>query len=138
MAARQKLALIGSGFCKKKGGANLPSKKKTFSWIWTEGGGAGGRMTRRSTTNITAVRVKWLKVLSRKKHWEEEVQVLQEEMRHILRFLRWLTLWWEGRQQARTTDISREMNAGLDTYTARQATLTRQIARASNLNGTSQ
>jgi hypothetical protein len=44
----------------------------------------------------TAVRVEWCKVYARVKHWQEEVLLLQEEMRRCLRTLEWQAAVWEG------------------------------------------
>ncbi|KAJ7256420.1 hypothetical protein C8J57DRAFT_954538, partial [Mycena rebaudengoi] len=64
---------------------------RRFFWIWTEGGGPG----KDEEALHESVQVEWSKAMAQKKWWEEEVQLLREEMRHVLRFLRWQALWWE-------------------------------------------
>ncbi|KAJ6481585.1 hypothetical protein C8R47DRAFT_933115, partial [Mycena vitilis] len=71
--ARRRLGEIGSGRHRRKGPA-LSSKDRHFSWIWTEGGGPG------EDEKLAAVRVEWSKAKARKERWEEEVDLLREEM----------------------------------------------------------
>ncbi|KAJ7023334.1 hypothetical protein C8F04DRAFT_1271538 [Mycena alexandri] len=103
--ARKKLGSIGSKY--RRQGPALSSKNKTFSWIWTGGGGPGED----ETELHESVRVEWSKAKARKERWEEEVELLREEMKRVLRFLRW------------------QLASGLQAYAARQAALHRDIAR---------
>ncbi|KAJ6484325.1 hypothetical protein C8R47DRAFT_1217223 [Mycena vitilis] len=95
-----------------------------MSWIWTEGGGPGED----EKELHDSVRVEWSKTKARKERWEEEVELLREEMKRVLRFLRWRAVWWESQRSARR-DVAAEVRAGLDAYAARQAAGARQIAR---------
>jgi hypothetical protein len=142
VGARKKLSNVGSSKAQRQGPL-VSSKKKTFSWIWTAGGGPGedeedlheckllviSYLVARTDKRVTAVRVEWSKAKARKERWEEEVDMLREEMKRVLRFLRWRSLWWETRRTTRQTDVSRELAAGLEAYAARQAALHREIAR---------
>ncbi|KAJ7027962.1 hypothetical protein C8F04DRAFT_1212258 [Mycena alexandri] len=120
--ARKKLGSIGSKF--RRQGPALSSSKKVFSWIWTDGGGPGED----EVTLHESVRVEWSKAKARKERWEEEVELLREEMKRVLRFLRWRSVWWEARRGSRE-QVSRELASGLDAYAARQAAVHRDIAR---------
>ncbi|KAJ7197993.1 hypothetical protein GGX14DRAFT_374552 [Mycena pura] len=121
--ARKKLGNIGSS--RHRGPrTTLSSKDKHFSWIWTEGGGPGED----EAALHDSVRVEWSKAKARKERWEEEVQLLREEMKRVLRFLRWRATWWEMRRGIRR-EVSARVRAGLEAYAARQAAGTRQIAR---------
>ncbi|KAJ7709331.1 hypothetical protein B0H16DRAFT_1480957 [Mycena metata] len=122
VAARQWLGNVGSKT--RRRGPAISSKKKTFLWIWTGGGGPGED----EEVLHESVRVEWSKAKARKERWEE-VQLLREEMKRVLRFLRWRALWWETRRGMRNTGVSRELAAGLQAYAARQASLHRDIAR---------
>ncbi|KAJ7073296.1 hypothetical protein B0H15DRAFT_793030 [Mycena belliarum] len=122
--ARKKLGSIGSKSWRRQGPA-MSSKNKRLSWIWTAGGGPGedeGELH-------DSVRVEWSKALARKCRWEEEVRLLREEMKRVLRFLRWRALWWEAKQGARGGQVSVELRAGLDGYAGRQAYIHRDLAR---------
>ncbi|KAJ7733221.1 hypothetical protein DFH07DRAFT_780665 [Mycena maculata] len=121
---RRKLGEIGSKSSRRQGGG-LSSKEKMFSWIWTEGGGPG----RDEEELHDSVRVEWSKAKARKERWEEEVELLREEMKRVLRFLRWRTMWWEIRRATRREGVTPELLAGLQAYAARQAAIHREIAR---------
>ncbi|KAJ7437720.1 hypothetical protein FB451DRAFT_1416704 [Mycena latifolia] len=135
--ARHRLAKIGSGrfwsrnepalskgqTSKTKSKSTGKSGRKKLSWIWTARGGPGEN----EGELHEAVRVDWCKALARKVRWTEEVQLLREEMRRVMRFLEWRARWWEGQRRARGTQISAALEAGLDAYAARQADLHRKI-----------
>ncbi|KAJ7695594.1 hypothetical protein B0H16DRAFT_1485253, partial [Mycena metata] len=104
--------------------AKARKKLGIFSWIWTDGGGPGED----DVALHESVRVEWSKAKARKERWEEEVELLREEMKRVLRFLRWRSVWWEARRGSRD-QVSRELTSGLDAYAARQAAMHRDIAR---------
>ncbi|KAJ7847056.1 hypothetical protein B0H13DRAFT_2362609 [Mycena leptocephala] len=122
--ARKKLGNIGSSKHRRQGNV-LSSKEKHFSWIWTDRGGPGEN----EEEVHESVRIQWSKAKARKERWEEEVELLREEMKRVLRFLRWRALWWEGRRGARREGVTPALRAGLEAYAARQAALARQVAR---------
>ncbi|KAJ7020702.1 hypothetical protein C8F04DRAFT_884544, partial [Mycena alexandri] len=104
----------------------LSSKNKVFSWIWTQGGGPSeDEAALHDWKKKLAVRVEWSKA---KERWEEEVDLLREEMKCVLRFLCWRAVWWESQRGSRT-EVSRELASGLQAYAARQAAMHRDIAR---------
>ncbi|KAJ7716210.1 hypothetical protein B0H16DRAFT_1801736 [Mycena metata] len=78
VTVRKKLGSIGS----RSRRAAVSSKKKTFSWIWTADGGPGED----EVALHESVRVEWSKAKARKERWEEEVELLREEMKRVLRF----------------------------------------------------
>ncbi|KAJ7065916.1 hypothetical protein B0H15DRAFT_926024 [Mycena belliarum] len=122
--ARKKLGNIGSKAFRRKG-PRESSKGKVLSWIWTAGGGPGEN----EEELHDAVRVEWSKAKARRDRWEEEVMLLREEMKRVLRFLQWRSLWWETKRGARCGGMRAELQMGLDAYAARQAALHREIAR---------
>ncbi|KAJ7716269.1 hypothetical protein B0H16DRAFT_1339234 [Mycena metata] len=101
---RKKLGSIGSKF--RRQGPALSSKNKSFSWIWTDGGGPGDDEV--ALHDSMAVRVEWSKAKACKERWEEEVELLREEMKRVLRFLRWRAMWWESQRGRRTGQVSQE------------------------------
>ncbi|KAJ7075232.1 hypothetical protein C8R43DRAFT_841893, partial [Mycena crocata] len=114
--ARKKLARLGSS----RKARNEPSAKpKVFSWIWTVGGGLGGR----------AVRVEWCKAKARKDRWVEEVNTLREEMKQVLRILCKIREVWTKRARGRT-DVSPELASGLKAYAMRRVDVHRRVADA--------
>jgi hypothetical protein len=69
---------------------------------------------------LPAVRVEWSKARARRDRWVEEVLVLREEMKRVLRFLHWVQeewLRWADEQD----EIDPQLAAGLKAYALRQA-----------------
>lgn len=59
--------------------------------------------------------------------WSEEVELLQEEMGRVLRFLDWQAQWWIGRARGRGEDLDGALQEGLTAYACRQALIRIQI-----------
>ncbi|KAK7032023.1 CxC2 domain-containing protein [Favolaschia claudopus] len=98
--------------------------KKQMSWIWTSGGGPGedeGELRE-------AVRIEWSRAQARRDRWTEEVMLLREEMKRVLRFLHSRAIWWEERLVVER-EVREDVRAGLRAYAARQASTARAIAR---------
>ncbi|KAK7043444.1 CxC2 domain-containing protein [Favolaschia claudopus] len=113
-AARKKLAMLGSGRG-ARAPRNVPgSIKRVMSWIWTAPGALDESMMHES------VRVEWCRALARKTRWCEEVMVLREEMRRVLRYLSWQAAWWREREVWRE-DVTSEVAGGLRAYATKQA-----------------
>jgi hypothetical protein len=72
-----------------------------------------------------ALRVDWSRAKARKTRWDEEVELLREEMRRVLRYLEWDKSRWEKLRQdaAGRTDIAMDFRGGLEAYAAKQAAL---------------
>jgi hypothetical protein len=58
--------------------------------------------------------------------WEEEVTLLQEEMRRVLAFLQWQATWWTE-QGDRWEGLPPDVTAGLCAYAHRQADCRRRL-----------
>lgn len=66
--------------------------------------------------------MEWCKARARAHRWAEEVELLVEEQRRVLQFLRWQEGWWLGKQALiETNDPS--LQEGLKAYASRQAAL---------------
>ncbi|KAJ7104597.1 hypothetical protein C8R44DRAFT_887052 [Mycena epipterygia] len=118
-AARKKLGRLGSS----RRARNEPSNtKKTFSWIWTVGGGPGGN----DTQLHDSVRVEWSKAKARRDRWVEEVGKLREEMKCVLRMLRTIQREWLERA-THQVGIDPVLKAGLKAYALRQVAVHRRI-----------
>ncbi|KAJ7837463.1 hypothetical protein B0H13DRAFT_1912461 [Mycena leptocephala] len=114
-AARKKLAMMGKG--RSRVPRDAPgSSKRVMSWIWTAHGALGDEEERLHES----VRVEWVRAYARKKRWEEEVMLLREEMRRVLRYLAWQSGWWRQRIELRE-DASPEVAAGIRAYALKQA-----------------
>jgi hypothetical protein len=137
--ARKKLSKLGSS----KRARNEPSNKpKKFSWIWTVGGGPGEDDVQlhdcgwsytyiivKADGRFLAVRVEWSKAKARRDRWVEEVKVLREEMKRVLRMLRTIQGEWRARVESRT-EVDPQLRAGLAAYAQRQVYLHRRVAES--------
>ncbi|KAJ7895585.1 hypothetical protein B0H14DRAFT_3426194 [Mycena olivaceomarginata] len=113
-AAQKKLAMISAGR-----GARTPrnapgTSKRVMSWIWM----VRGPLDEAALHDL--IRVEWSRALARKTRWCEEVMLLREEMRRVLRYLAWQAQWWRDRVDLRD-DVTSELAAGLRGYTSKQA-----------------
>ncbi|KAL1684835.1 hypothetical protein GGG16DRAFT_28990, partial [Schizophyllum commune] len=95
------------------------SRRNLTSWIWTA---FGGPSQDGEAQVHDAVRVEWAKARARSERWTEEVNIVTEEMRRVLRSLRWYRHHWEdlARFEAELDPAGR---AGLRAYALRQAHL---------------
>jgi hypothetical protein len=72
---------------------------------------------------ILALRVEWAKAKARAARWEEEVILLDEEMRRILEFCDWKARWWRDQRSLRTPDTTDSiLSEGLQAFAEQQAT----------------
>ncbi|KAJ6504317.1 hypothetical protein C8R47DRAFT_1210384 [Mycena vitilis] len=122
-AARKRLALIEAGK-----GARTPrhmagASKKVLSWIWA----AQGALDSEEEELHESLRVEWARAKARKTRWEEEVNIIREEMRRILRYLEWETGVWEGRARVQRVDVPTATEEGLHAYALRQADFHRSL-----------
>ncbi|KAF7321068.1 CxC2 domain-containing protein [Mycena chlorophos] len=89
--------------------------RRVMSWVWTASLGADDAELHDS------IRVEWTRALVRKTRWCEEVMLLKEEMRRVLRFLRWRSNWWRAQARVRASTTSAAVAGGLEAYALRQA-----------------
>ncbi|KAJ7100996.1 hypothetical protein C8R43DRAFT_1141258 [Mycena crocata] len=115
-AARKKLSLIAAGKGVRTPRHIAGSSKRVLSWIWTANGATG----KEEEDLHESMRVEWCRAKARKVRWEEEVLLLREEMRRVLRYLEWQRDWWTARQGVRE-DASPELRHGLNAYALRHA-----------------
>ncbi|KAJ7816808.1 hypothetical protein B0H13DRAFT_1923357 [Mycena leptocephala] len=121
--SRKKLGRLGST---RRPRLEPSNARKTFSWIWTVGGGPGEDQEQLHEC-LWTVRVEWSKARARRDRWVEEVDILREEMKRVLRFLRWIQVEWRRRAELRE-DIDPQLAAGLKAYALRQVAVHRRIA----------
>ena len=93
------------------------------SWIW-----------RSSTTTISPdeinedMRVEWAQCVARADRWEEEVILLQEEMRRVAQFLEWRSSDWLAKVDSRAGTVTPMVQAGLAAYARKQGSVFRNLA----------
>ncbi|KAJ7082827.1 hypothetical protein C8R43DRAFT_886408 [Mycena crocata] len=118
-AARKKLGMIQAGRGARTPRSAPGESRRVMSWIWT----APGVLDDEQERIHESVRVEWSRALARKIRWEEEVKMLREEMRRVLRSLAWRSTWWCERAESRPAglEVTREVAAGLRAYALKQA-----------------
>ncbi|KAJ7144883.1 hypothetical protein C8R43DRAFT_891041 [Mycena crocata] len=124
-AAKKKLAMISAGR-----GARAPrnapgQSKRLMSWIWTTQASSGDEEQDLHDCESFQL-LEWARAKARKKRWEEEVLLLEEEMRRTLRYLEWQAEWWDARKTPRP-DAETGVRAGVRAYAMKQAALHRRL-----------
>ncbi|KAF9019901.1 hypothetical protein BDZ89DRAFT_1093800 [Hymenopellis radicata] len=74
------------------------------------------------------LRIEWCKARARKLRWQEEVELLLEEMRRVIQYHRWQGEWWLQRLDMRRTDVSPELHQGMFAFAMEQAARRADIA----------
>ena len=93
------------------------------SWIW-----------RSITTAVSPdevnedMRVEWAQCMARADRWEEEVALLQEEMRRAVQFLEWRSCEWLSKVGARADIVTPAVRAGLSAYARKQGSVFHNLA----------
>ncbi|KAG6826212.1 hypothetical protein H0H92_000691 [Tricholoma furcatifolium] len=96
------------------------------SWIWRSIGAAG--IEGNDELFLDALRVEWLKSRARAAHFTEEVELLQEEMSRVQRFLAWQERVWLDRAEKASLLHPGPRQEGLAAYAHRQAALRSDLA----------
>ena len=93
------------------------------SWIW-----------RSSKTTVSPdevnedMRVEWAQCAARAERWEEEVILLQEEMRRVVQFLEWRSSDWFAKAGSRAGTVTPVILAGLSAYANKQGSVFHNLA----------
>ena len=94
----------------------------TPSWIWHS------NTTAVSTDEVNEdMRVEWAQCTARADRWEEEVILLQEEMRRVVQFLEWRSKNWFAKVDSRT-NATPVVRAGLSAYANKQGSVYHDLA----------
>ncbi|KDR74714.1 hypothetical protein GALMADRAFT_70522 [Galerina marginata CBS 339.88] len=96
--------------------------RRTLSWIWTT-----SQTARTEDEKDDIVRSEWAKSRARAARSREEVMLLKEEMRCVLKYLEWKSDWWKKRGEMRS-EVSRELKEGLHAFAASQADVQEALA----------
>ena len=110
-------------YLQEPGKANYGASKGRYemSWIWLVPQSKSEADTNSSEQVFDeGLRVEWSKSHARKLRWEEEVQILQEEMRRTIVYYEWKQQWWlEQNLQPMTIDDT--IQHGITAYSQKQA-----------------
>ncbi|KAJ6512421.1 hypothetical protein C8R45DRAFT_1206552 [Mycena sanguinolenta] len=97
---------------------NAPgTSKRVMSWIWT----APGALENEEARLHDSIRVEWARAHARKNRWSEEVMLLREEMRLVLRYLAWQAAWWRECAEVERVDWDAAVREGAHAYALKQA-----------------
>ena len=117
-------------YLQEPGKANYGASKGRYemSWIWLVPQSISEADTSSSEQVFDeGLRVEWSKSQARKMRWEEEVEILQEEMRRTIVYYEWKQKWWlEENSQAMTIDDS--IQHGITAYSQKQAHYCKSMA----------
>ncbi|KAJ2935276.1 hypothetical protein H1R20_g1819, partial [Candolleomyces eurysporus] len=98
--------------------------RRKLSWIWRRVNAADATEEETEQFVTETIRVEWGKSRARAQRYQEEIQLVQEEMDRTLRFFVWKAADWRSKGIApRTEPISAEYAKGLKAYAERQAVL---------------
>ncbi|KAJ7058985.1 hypothetical protein C8F01DRAFT_990382 [Mycena amicta] len=101
----------------------VPKIIKPVTWIWSVGGDPDAQELH------DAVRVQWTKAQARRDRWVEEVEIIREEMRRVLRSLETVQRDWKARGEGRVAgEADAELAAGARAYAKRQQAIYQRIA----------
>jgi len=107
----------------KSGKAKYGTSKGRFemSWIWLVPQ-SNSEVNTNSSEQVfdQGLRVEWSKSQARKMRWEEEVQIIQEEMRRTIVYYEWKQQWWLEKKPQQT-NIEDTIQHGITAYSEKQA-----------------
>ncbi|OJT14077.1 hypothetical protein TRAPUB_9373 [Trametes pubescens] len=116
---------------------DFPSEGRyDVSWIWLAPSStlptARNFATPASAEEFAAsMRVEWARTKARAERWEEEEQLLLEEMRRVIAYCGWKANWWREQADRRGGSVSKAIERGLRAYSAKQAAVWEGLARRS-------
>lgn len=100
------------------------------SWIWlvpraTEPNNPNAGMDEEEFND--SMRVEWAKARARMYRWQEELLIVQEEMRRVIAYHMWKAAWWQERASLRSYgDLT--ILSGLSGYAHKQAAICSRMA----------
>jgi hypothetical protein len=119
-------------YLQETGKANYGASKGRYeiSWIWLVPKSKSEVDTNSSEQVFDeGLRVEWSKSQARKMRWEEEVQIIQEEMRRTIVYYEWKQQWWlEQNPQPTTSEDT--IRHGITAYSQKQAHYCKSMAES--------
>lgn len=99
------------------------------SWIWlVRRVSSAPDMGNTEEALDDSLRVEWSRSHARKDRWEEEVLIIQEEMRRVITYHEWKAEWWRSRAMRRS-GLDAATLQGVAAYAEKQAHLSEQLAQ---------
>ncbi|KAJ7763712.1 hypothetical protein B0H16DRAFT_1454979 [Mycena metata] len=94
---RKKLLMKKGPAAREKAREAGAEAKARMSWIWRSPGVDEEEEEEEEGGMSEALRIEWAKTRARFLRQSEQLDLLEEEMRRILQFLRWRAEWWDAR-----------------------------------------
>ncbi|KAJ7789959.1 hypothetical protein B0H14DRAFT_3094779 [Mycena olivaceomarginata] len=91
--------------------------KKAMSWIWYSEGKTGKP---EEVAKSEPLRIEWARTRAKATRYAEEIDLVEEEMRRVLHFLRWRRDWWHARAELRV-QVDVDLHEGQAAYARKQA-----------------
>ena len=98
------------------------------SWIWLVPRSLCERGNDQTEEEFNdTMRAEWAQTRARKSRWNEELLIIQEEMRRVLSYFEWRPEWWLAQENRRQIeDIS--VLSGVSAYAHKQASICHRMA----------
>ncbi|KAJ6534401.1 hypothetical protein B0H19DRAFT_1080876 [Mycena capillaripes] len=110
---------------KKRRKKKKPKVDRPPSWIWLTRGEQYNPADDAAMNEV--VRIEWAKLRARSHCWAEEVDLLEEEMARVRRFLLWRSGWWTAQVGQRNLEEGPQLE-GETSYALRQAAILATLA----------
>jgi hypothetical protein len=98
------------------------------SWIWLAAHKPSSEFEVVEEDFNDSMRVEWAKVMARAARWNEELLIVQEEIRRVLAFFAWKSSWWVNLAARRMVDDDPALLDGIRAYAYKQASLQTRMA----------
>ncbi|KAG6825043.1 hypothetical protein H0H92_005019, partial [Tricholoma furcatifolium] len=102
------------------------------SWIWlvprlpSEDGDPEAELESEQQLE-DSMRIDWAKGMARLSRWEEEVDLVLEEMRRVIVYFGWQAAWWRAKGESVNKTMDPSLRSGLLGYAERQANMFDQL-----------
>jgi hypothetical protein len=107
-----------------------PTQKGRYepSWIWLVVHHQSAEFEVVEEDFNDSMRVEWAKVMARAARWNEELLIVQEEIRRVLVFFKWKSSWWVDCAARRIVDDDPGLTDGIHAYAYKQAVIQTRMA----------
>jgi hypothetical protein len=98
------------------------------SWIWLVVHNPSSEFEVVEEDFNDSMRVEWAKVMARAARWNEELLIVQEEIRRVLAFFAWKSSWWVDQAVRRKIEDDPALIDGIRAYAYKQASFQTRMA----------
>jgi hypothetical protein len=98
------------------------------SWIWLVVHNPSSEFEVVEEDFNDSMRVEWAKVMARAARWNEELLIVQEEIRRVLEFFAWKSSWWIDQAARRMVEDDTSLVDGIRAYAYKQAEFQTRMA----------